>query len=59
MSQLVEVAENLKSLFSDVHKTFLHALVYVYNLMFAVEMSYPQLRITIDCVFVEVCGSVH
>ena len=24
--QLVEVAENLKSIFSDVHKTFLHAL---------------------------------
>ena len=26
MPQLVEVAENLKSLFSDMHKTFLHAL---------------------------------
>ena len=26
MPQVVEVAENLKSLFSDLHKTFLHAL---------------------------------
>ena len=53
--QLVEVAEKLKSLFSDVHKTFLHALgiclwfdVYSWNELLSIT-DYYRLRL---------CGSL-